>query len=570
MRLRPEQLRVVDQCCSSRAGSRIRLIGGAGCAKSTGMSFISHEFSNTNCKVLILTFNRKAADSMAAKLQKLNDKASTRKRVDCMTFCGFAMRVFPSYQYKWDLFSSKKERKRYTIGGTKNEDNESFEDETRHHLPSLPYKWLVSADPLSSLDSSAAEVWANVFERKKGFHMLEKLAFKYMMLNEAFCKQAFSLYDVVVWDEAQDMDAVKWAISRQIADTTIQIFGGDPYQCINVWNGAYFDGFANRQAFTKNVTLTCTFRLSNNVLCATNSWAKHMRSRCDDLPVELTRLTPHVDGGGGGGGGYIQVYRGMSEWGRFKMFVSQSKGNKNQTEAFCFYRTNANKWTFLARHILDLKKMKSAIERRGGTLNIHVDPKKTTRLVEWLIRIGRNPAYYRVERRKIDMSAKALLSIHKGNVDKSLATVELIKQLSSRTTTHARKRKFDHISGQMTLFGVAVQSAPQLNILFTTVHTQKGAERPFVFLSSEMTDEDSLNTYTNNEEEKRIILVAISRCNTPNGISTDSSLARCVNSITAVHSLLKWLPIHVENVLTIIHDYIGYDDYVVPAVKAVV
>ena len=535
----PQQAHVVKTITGASPPSLFRLYGGPGCAKSSTIAMTANNLHDGR-NVLCLVFNRDAKES-------LKEKTRTG-RVTCSTYAGLpyaSAEIKDSYKVDYRAY--------YRCSFPDDDDiadevSPVFDEGNSAMRASNEFvRWLATTDDVCALQSNGAQqMWQAVCNRTAPIN--EKATFKLLMLDPDLRQRVFGVFSMIIWDEAQDMDAVKWELSRRIYHDGmhVQVFAGDPYQCINTWAGAVLETFAAKRLHglpTTDMTVSRTFRLHGSVLHACNSCARWMRSTCSSLPASLSSLW--CEQASHGHHGYLRY----SHRGDLNMHdvVRHLKENRipDGCKGYLFFRTNMQLWSFLLRHFSDMMKLKTKYPRLMIRCDANKFKKMKKSVSDFLQDTDNAPSDY------ILCKLFELYS-HRDDPKAVCARIMDIQKLQHCQAGTKRSRPIKD-PRQRTLFDTAPTWTRDIDLLCTTVHTQKGRERPFVALMGDF------DVHADQNEMFRVLFVAMSRCQHPSGLLVPARVARRVNSVTTVREVLMRTALgNRRDIIPRIEEYIGY------------
>jgi hypothetical protein len=572
--LTPGQSRLIHTILDLQPPTVVNVYGGPGCAKSSTLAYALNDRRHTR-PTLYLVFNREAKRSMEHKIQITNV-------VRCATYAGLAWATPALRTHTKDIYA-------YRLRTENSDGSDDSEDEETDHTPvaqahSFEYvafvEWLHTTDGPEELNDQSRVMWDAIVDGSAPID--EKATFKLLLLSPDVRNRVFGAYEVIVWDEAQDMNAVQWALCDALRreGRHVQIMAGDPFQCINVWAGAVFRAFLpsrgvhDQRPQRQELTLASSFRLSGAALNATNSLARLMRSYKRDLPRSLiglvsgntrpatSRRRHH---------GYLDVHGGgMMHATNVIRYLERTRPPPGQ--GYLFFRTNKQLWIWL----LDNYKSVLGYKARYPELVVQCDPKKFRSMERELeLYNERRSSSGYIDPRQLRYLFRCVMG-KCGNHCAVANALDRIREMQATppVTPHtSKKRKLTrHDPRQTTLFGSVPPWSGQIELLCTTVHTQKGRERTFSALMGDLVPSPVRSGMhvpsVKFDEHLRVIFVALSRCTHHDGLLVPTELACRLNSITSVREVLRRTPAgSITSIVDRIHDYIGYTESLVPTCR---
>ena len=588
-----QQQKIIQTIANSHPPKCIRVYGGPGCAKSSTLAMATNNLRNRH-RVLCMVFNREARDSMREKM----GHAIKSGRAACHTYAGISYNMGCFRRYKKDFRISYSYRNCAGDDGDEHDDYDDYDDgdtlddhdihgnlatarvvpvtemseEEKAHIEFK--QWLCTDQDVDKLTFPLANLlWSNI--RDGILPINEKATFKLLLLDADLRYRAFRDFDTIIWDEAQDLCALKWALSRRLRTEGkhVQVFAGDPYQCINKWVGADFDAFVSME-LDEDHTVSNSFRLRGSVCNATNACSRWMHSMCPSLPSSLMNLKSNI--------GTVRN-KASRHHGYLHTATNNHPANLRMTAdlsmtdvirhlqtyripegstGYLFFRTNMQIFTFLLDNFSMIMRMK----QRHPLLVVRCDPKKYATLktsVEKHLLYLRNYHQPPAHRQRLEdgYKCKSRIASH-AHPESTLGKLLLLYptedaevmcqrildiarlhevSVDARRTHTSRSARNQLLAIndplQRTLFDVPPPSWDRdIDLLCATVHTQKGKERTFAAL---MGDFAALHQYT--DSDMRVLFVGISRCQHPNGLLVPARLARPLNGIITVREVLMRL-----------------------------
>lgn len=523
----------------ARPPSLLRLYGGPGCAKSSTIAMAANNVHDGD--VLCLVFNRDAKESMRAKTRA--------GRVTCSTYAGLSYvsaEISGLYEADYRAYYHCSFPDNGIVG-----DALAVADEGSSAMRARSefVHWLSTTEDASALQTNGAQrMWEAVCNRTVPID--EKVTFKLLILNPDLRRRVFGVFSMIIWDEAQDMDAVKWELSRRIHHDGmhVQVFAGDPYQCINTWAGAVLETFMAKRLHglhTTDMTVSRTFRLRGSVLHACNACARWMHSTCPSLPTSLSALS--CEQASHGHHGYLRCpRRGELNMHDVIRHLKESR-IPDGSKGYLFFRTNVQLWSFLLCHFSDMMRLKAKYPRLVIRCDANRFDKMKNSVSEFLQNADDEPRDY--------ILSKLLELFPHHNPEEVCAQIMGIKKLQQCQAGTKRPRPSKD-PRQRTLFGTVPTWSRDIDLLCTTVHSQKGRERPFAALMGDF------DIHTKHDEMFRVLFVAMSRCQHPSGLLAPAGVARCFNGVTTVREVLMRTALRnrrgTVDIIPRIEAYIGY------------
>ncbi len=243
---------------------KIAALAGSGKTSTAKMLIEELEKQNPDLKWAVLVFNTCAKD----------DWRKWRK-VGPHTFASFVQNSLPLNQWAWKHKTNRDDLSRL-LGGTKYITDvkniiELWEISTHKTITTefvntcFPQN-IFNEQYIEHLRELAERLWnAMVDPYHKEFSLSDSGGMKLIYLGNE--REKLMGYDVIIWDEAQDISDFHYAIMKKFSDTTHILFGDD-YQTINTWKIGV-NGIFNK--LKQDYVLPTSFRFGPTIAHYANS-----------------------------------------------------------------------------------------------------------------------------------------------------------------------------------------------------------------------------------------------------------------------------------------------------------
>lgn len=223
-------------------------------------------------KWLVLVFNKDNKDEWR-KWQQKNMK-ETIGNSEAHSFASFVMKMFPGYQWDWikkptkndykSLLENESERVIFNVKHIVDRFEISLAENITQGFVGTVLMGVYSAEIIEKYNRLANKLWnAKCDPSQQQFSLSESAGMKLIYL-----KKEILPYDFVIWDEAQDIPDIHFAVMNKFKQQSVHVLFGDDYQTINLWRSGMNGQFNKLESMSE---LPQTYRFGKTLACFVNS-----------------------------------------------------------------------------------------------------------------------------------------------------------------------------------------------------------------------------------------------------------------------------------------------------------
>lgn len=262
----------IIECTLEKSSGIHKVSALAGTGKTTTAKLLVEQYPN-NIKFLILVFNASNKDEWRNWIYKSNTISASGT---AHSYASFVMSALPKHQWSWVKKSNKNDYKTLL-----DNENSNVITQVKNIVSRFEYSLDIritdefckgtlgddcytSSSYIQKHTRLANKLWGAMCDPSQTkFGLTESGGMKLMYMTKTHLD-----YDVVIWDEAQDIPDVHFAMMKKFSKNTAHILFGDDYQSINLWRDGMNGHFNNIESCAY---LPQTYRFGNNLAGFANS-----------------------------------------------------------------------------------------------------------------------------------------------------------------------------------------------------------------------------------------------------------------------------------------------------------